>query len=559
MTNLTTSKIDESAVPDESPFHEGERRIQRALGVREEMEVWGRRVIRPYLPEQHTQFYAELPFVVAAARDSRGRPWATLLASEPGFAKARDPRTLEVAARPARGDALGDALFEGADVGLLGIELHTRRRNRLNGRISRANETGITLRVDQSFGNCPQHIHVREVRSAAVGPQPARPRRQESLSDAQLRWVARADTFFIASGHRGQARAAHGMDASHRGGPPGFVVCESERELAFPDYTGNNHFNTLGNLLLDPRVGLLFLDFQGGGLLQITGQAEIEWHVRDEERFPGAKRLVRVQIEEVVEQKRALPIRFIDPASGTRPLLVLERRIESDDVTSFLLCAPSGERLPDWRPGQHLPLHLENAATGEQLVRTYSLSGDPDGDHYRISVKREPKGRVSRLLHDETPEGSILRAGAPEGDFHLSPETLPAERHVVLVGAGIGITPLASMAFALARRRPEGRFTLVHGVRDGAHHPLSGELRALVTKAPGGALHVRYSAPREEDREAQAFDSEGRVDVGLLGDLVDFEGDVSFHLCGPVAFMGEIQAGLEARGVPSETIHFETF
>ncbi|MCZ6784180.1 MAG: pyridoxamine 5'-phosphate oxidase family protein, partial [Proteobacteria bacterium] len=119
-----------------SPFHEGEQLVQTRLGVRDEIEPWARKVVRPFLTEQHREFYAELPFLVAAARDGRGRPWVTLLAGEPGFARSDDPTTLTIAALPAAGDALADAMTEGSDIGFLGIELAERRRNRVNGRVS---------------------------------------------------------------------------------------------------------------------------------------------------------------------------------------------------------------------------------------------------------------------------------------------------------------------------------------------------------------------------------------------------------------------------------------
>ncbi len=120
--------------------------------MREAIEPWARKVVRPFLPEEHREFYGQLPFVVAGARDARGRPWATILAGRPGFLTSPDPRTLVSSALPSAGNALAGALAEGADVGLLGIELATRRRNRVNGRIAAVSDAGFTLAVEQSFG-----------------------------------------------------------------------------------------------------------------------------------------------------------------------------------------------------------------------------------------------------------------------------------------------------------------------------------------------------------------------------------------------------------------------
>ena len=147
------------------PFHEGEQRVHERLGVRG-IEDWARKVVRPYLPEQHRAFHTSLPFLVAAARDARGRPWATLLAGRDGFVTSPDPRTLRIDARPVRGDALEGALGEGADLGLLGIEFGTRRRNRLNGRVARDGSGVLLCAVEQTFGNCPQYIREREWRRA---------------------------------------------------------------------------------------------------------------------------------------------------------------------------------------------------------------------------------------------------------------------------------------------------------------------------------------------------------------------------------------------------------
>ncbi|MCG8590527.1 MAG: pyridoxamine 5'-phosphate oxidase family protein, partial [Proteobacteria bacterium] len=260
----------------ESPFHPGERQVQARLGVRD-IEDWARKVVRPYLPEQHRAFHTALPFLVAAARDARGRPWVTLLTGPDGFVTSPDPRTLMIGAQPVLGDALEGSLGAGADVGILGIEPATRRRNRVNGRVAGNAAGAIVFAVGQSFGNCPQHITERSWHLAQAAPL-ADARHGNRLRKSARRQIEEADTFFIATGHR--ARGEHesfGMDVSHRGGPRGFVEIEDDATLLVPDYAGNNHFNTLGNLELDPRAGLLFVDFASGGVLQLSGRAEVVW------------------------------------------------------------------------------------------------------------------------------------------------------------------------------------------------------------------------------------------------------------------------------------------
>lgn len=303
--------------PGASPFHEGERRVQERLGVRE-VEAWAGRVVRPFLPEPHRAFFEGLPFVVLAARDAAGRPWATIVAPREarrdGLVTSPDPRSLVIDAPPPRGDALEGALAPGADVALLGIDLAARRRNRVHGRVGRLDEAGgrWSLEVQQSFGNCPRFIRPRAARRVAERPA-GEPVRARALSASQRAWLGAADTFFIASGYRGEAeRPSFGMDASHRGGDPGFVRVESDTRLTFPDYKGNDLFNTLGNLELDPRAALLFVDFVRGGLLELTGRATVEWEPRDRGRFPGAERLVHFELEALVELPGALPLRWDD-------------------------------------------------------------------------------------------------------------------------------------------------------------------------------------------------------------------------------------------------------
>jgi ferredoxin-NADP reductase/predicted pyridoxine 5'-phosphate oxidase superfamily flavin-nucleotide-binding protein len=539
-----------------SVFHEGERRIHARLGIGEQIEPWAARVVRPFLPGEHREFYATLPFVVAAARDAQGRPWATVLAGEPGFVSSPDPSSLGIAALPPHGDALANALLDEDEVGLLGIELHTRRRNRVNGHVVARSDRAITLSVDQSFGNCPQYITERHWHRGQPLTSGAQVVRGDSLGQAQRKLIRRADTFFIASGFRGSGDSpVFGMDASHRGGPAGFVQVRSARRLVFPDYAGNNHFNTLGNLEMDPRAGLLFVDFECGSLLQLSGCTRVDWDSAEIERFPGARRLVHFEVEAMVSRPGALGLRWQRAGTPVRELRVIDKRRESADVTSFVLASRDGRALAPFAAGQYLPVQLEIPGRGGAVLRTWSLSGSPDDEHYRISVKREPFGVASRYLHDEVAVGSCLAAAGPQGDFVLDDS---AARAVVLVSAGVGLTPLVSMAHELAGRDFGQPVWFVHGARDGAHHPLREEVGALVAAMRDAHLHVAYSRPRPEDRAGSDYHSAGRIDAGLLENLLGHL-DADFYLCGPPGFLADMHTGLEARGVPEERIRSESF
>ena len=297
----------------DSPFHTGEIAAQERAGVRDQMAAIGQRMIRAEMPEQHRIFFSQLPFVVAGAVDGDGLPWATLLAGEPGFAWSPDPGHLRIDALPLVGDPLLQSLEQGASVGLLGIELPTRRRNRMNGTVAVRDDGGITVSVDQSFGNCPRYIQVRGLDPAGPTEPAAVAWRGSELDAAATALLSRADTLFIAShylAHSGEGDGGEGVDVSHRGGRPGFIRVDDARTLTFPDFNGNNLFNTIGNLLANPRAGILIPDFSDGTLLHVSGDAEVIWDGEEIQAFAGAERLVRLHVAEVVRREHALPWRW---------------------------------------------------------------------------------------------------------------------------------------------------------------------------------------------------------------------------------------------------------
>lgn len=290
-----------------SPWHRGERLMQQRVGVAEQMEAHGSRMIRDFLTEQHRAFFPLLPFIAVGSVDARGAPWAGLIEGVPGFINSPDDKTLHIGAPSDRDDPATAGIAVGAAVGLLGIQLHTRRRNRLNGIVTARGEAGLTVRVVQSFGNCPRYIRPREV---SFAPDSA-PRRRgivglfRGLDDEARRAIASAETCFVAS-YVDEGRRA--IDVSHRGGPAGFIGVSGD-VLSIPDYNGNRHFNTLGNLLLNPRAGLLFVDFASGDVLQLSGTTEIVFEGPEVQAVPDAERLWRFRIEQTVRRRGALALR----------------------------------------------------------------------------------------------------------------------------------------------------------------------------------------------------------------------------------------------------------
>ncbi len=349
------------------------------------------------------------------------------------------------------------------------------------------------------------------------------------------------------------------MDASHRGGDPGFVEVHGPTTLSIPDYAGNNHFNTLGNLHLDPRAGLLVPDFECGAALQLTGRAHIDWNPSEEERAGGILRRIVFEVDEVVYRESALPVRFDAPGARARELRVVGRRRESDDTVSFTFAARDGRPLPPFRAGQYLPLDLETSAG--RVNRTYTLSGSPRDSRYRITVKRAAQGAASRALHDAVKEGDILESAAPQGVFGASLHTdavVSKRRAVVLMSAGVGVTPMVSLLHELAAADDPREVHFFHVARDGRHHPLAAEVAALIEARPDWGLHVAYTRPGLGDRRGAAFERCGRPDANWLAEHLRLE-DADIYLCGPGAFMASMVAGLEARGVPAARIHTESF
>jgi len=198
--------------PSGPPWHAGEREAQRRAGVAERMGRIAGRSIRPFMPDQHRQFFSQLPFLIVGSVDDSGLPWASLLAGPPGFATTPDERTLQVATRLPKGDPLHVMLRPDAMLGILGIELATRRRNRINGRVIAVDDFGFSVTVDQSFGNCPQYIQRRET-IAAVSSTRGEVEPFTVLSTAARTLIQTADTFFVATFSRAEGpKASQGVD-----------------------------------------------------------------------------------------------------------------------------------------------------------------------------------------------------------------------------------------------------------------------------------------------------------------------------------------------------------
>lgn len=572
----------------QSPFHEGEQWVQERLGVRSQIEAFARRVVRDHLPAEHRDFYEMISYIVLGTVDDQGWPWGSILAAEPGFISSPDPHHLSFNARFLTGDPLMGNLKPDNHIGLLGIDLASRRRNRVSGRLVSVRDGNFTVVVDQAYGNCPQYIQARDIvrfDNKSASGNASNPNTSRSLDRTMCGLIENSDTFFIATAYLdGADRHARGVDVSHRGGKPGFVRVEDDRTFVFPDFSGNNHYNTIGNIVQNPRAGFLFVDFGSGTAVYLTGEAEIVWDAPEISAFEGAERLVRVRAHKVIYVENSLPLRWrLDSYSPSlartgswndayvrlkrdreqnsyQTYEVFKVEIESDAISSFYLRRKYGQKLPPHKPGQFLPIKTSLPGHDKPETRTYTISNAPNDDYFRLSVKRESAGaRVSNYLHDHATPGFQLEAMPPRGKFVLEKTS---RRPAVLLSAGVGITPMVAMMESIIKEAQTTKKTrkvyFVHGARNSTTQAFAARVRNLAECHSGAHVHIRFSQPLTTDVIGTTYDSEGHVDVELLQHLLPID-DYEFYLCGPATFMLALYDGLAGLGVRQERIHYESF
>ncbi|MGC9527311.1 MAG: pyridoxamine 5'-phosphate oxidase family protein [Limnospira sp.] len=285
-------------------FHRGELEVQIRVGVRKEAEAVCR-MISPTIKPAAREFLQHQFFAIAASVDGENQVWASPLAGKPGFIHILSDSHLSIYSNINEADPLRQNLADSDSLGLLAIDLLNRRRLRLNGKAKILADGSIYLETQQVFFNCPQYIQKRHLVEIHQIPKISQTFNSQKLSHNQQDWIAQADTFFIASSH-----PQRGTDASHRGGYPGFIKILDSGAIVFPDYSGNNMFQTLGNLIVNPKAGLLFIDFERGHTLQLTGTTAVIWEGSQLSEFEGARRLVEFHIDRVLEISHACPMRW---------------------------------------------------------------------------------------------------------------------------------------------------------------------------------------------------------------------------------------------------------
>ncbi|MGB5777357.1 MAG: pyridoxamine 5'-phosphate oxidase family protein [Sedimenticolaceae bacterium] len=531
-------------------FHPGELTVQQRAGEAQ-MARMNSGALSNRIPGGAIPFLAQQPMAIAATIAQDGAVWASMLLGVPGFLCSEDGRSMRIdASRPlaAADDPFWENIERGSDLGLLIIELGSRRRLRVNGRATLDAERQLTVEVGAAYPNCPKYIQRRHwsMPAAPASKDPSRASRQgRTLDTRQRAWITLADTLFVASCH-----PEHGADASHRGGQPGFVEAIDDNTLRIPDYGGNSMFNTLGNFESYPRAGLAFVDFQRGRLLQLTGWPRIRWDLDDPQRRSGGTgRFWDFEVERWRESDLALRLQweFVDfspfnPVAlgddASLALQVVEISQEADRVRRFRLRAFDDAELPSFMPGAHLPVALpgDNGAT---LQRHYSILSDPgERSYYDIAVLHERNSRGgSRYLHESVAPGDQLAALKPKNQFPMA----RSAQHAVFIAGGIGITPILSMLWQLVR--DGGSFELHYTVKRWADLAFRTEIERLA----GG--RANFYATREPDGS--------RIQLAaVLGTPVP---DTHVYVCGPRKLIVAVREVARAQGWPDEHIHFESF
>lgn len=567
---------------EKNVFHEGELAIQQRLGVAEKMARFGKMVIRDHMPQQHRDFYQQLPMVFAGHQDNQGQLWASVISAKPGFIESSDNKSLKMSASILPGDPLNQSLKENISnselrLGILGIELATRRRNRLSATVKSSIGNEIKLDVLQTFGNCPQYIQSREL-SYHKSTRPAEVSSFSQFDALATRLISESDTFFVASSSGSTKDVAHGADVSHRGGNPGFIKVESNTTLLIPDFTGNNHYNTLGNFQLNPAAGLLFIDFQTGDVLTLTGKAEIIWQHPLKAHFKGAERFWRFKLTAGHRIQHAFQWRFALQSWSPNTLMtgtwqeaesnaiaeqqrnqwhkftVAEIKDESPTIRSFWL---SSEQIsaPEFEAGQFITVRA--GIEGKTVNRNYSLSSSPHDKRIRFSVKKD--GLFSNWLHDNIKVGDELEIRLPQGQFFLEASDKPA----ILLSAGVGITPMVSMfrygvQESLRTRKPR-EILMINTFSKVSDQAFFEEINQLSRQTDGFAKAIWTVTSAEVGTQAgKDYTIDGRVDQSLLQKILPL-GHYDFYLCGPTIFMQDMYDLLIRLGVQDEDIKAESF
>ncbi|WP_346825947.1 NO-inducible flavohemoprotein [Serratia inhibens] len=238
-----------------------------------------------------------------------------------------------------------------------------------------------------------------------------------------------------------------------------------------------------------------------------------------------------------------------------RAFRIVKKQPQSDVICSFVLAPVDGGRVIDFKPGQYLAVYINDDSMENQEIRQYSLTTAPNGEYYRIAVKREDQGKVSNFLHQQAKEGDVLYLAPPHGDFFLDVQpTTP----VALISAGVGQTPMLGMLNALHDSQHQANVRWLHAAENGSVHAFADEVADIAGRMPNLSSHVWYREPGTDDVEGRDYQSRGLMDLNALRETLD-DPQMHYYFCGPVPFMQHVGKQLLEMGVNAERIHYECF
>lgn len=562
-------------------FHQGELAVQAMANESAIAQRNGRVVSDNILPGA-IPFIAQQNMLVISSMDESGRPWSSVLFGRPGFIQANSKASLLLdlnLMHVNEDDPFWHNIERNAQVGVLAIELSTRRRFRVNGRIERLNRNPLAtakfdIKVQQAYPNCPKFIQRRNVNldeNSVLETMPIA-RYGTELTPEQKQIINKADAFFVSSAsefHQAENDTHHfNVDASHRGGLPGFIKLKGDNQLLIPDYQGNSMFNTLGNIHLYPKAGIIIIDFENAKVLQLSGHAKILWHQEDASNHAaGTNRFWLLTLEKWQETDIPQGIKWyfqdysphnpreiktetdkhIDP---NKPLNLKVVKVEqkSPRINLYRLSAAKGtlqakhteKALPPFEVGAHLPLEV-SLGGDKTVLRHYSiLSSVTEKGFYEIAVQREDAGRGgSKAIHNTFELGATVQAYAPKSEFPL----IQDDSHKVLIAGGIGITPMLSMLRELAENNAS--FEIHYSARSEADLAFKEEVKALAGE------RAFFYASQEPNGTSLDLDELMKKHSELA--------DTQVYLCGPQGLIKRVRELATENAWAEHRIHFESF
>lgn len=482
-------------------------------------------LMNPFVPKQHKDFHSHLRYFAIGSLDNQGRPWASIISGKEGFIKAIDDEHVSVNVTLAPGDPFGENITNGLKIkgasliGGVGVDFSNRRRNKLNGHVEPKHSSydpdtrnvKLTFRADQACGNCPKYISIRKITAAKRNSTLAEEKLHHSgsLSDEALAIIAKADTTFFASRFSGSDNEQAGMDVNHRGGRPGFVRVIDKRQLVIPDYSGNQvsgsrlfhtltmqFYQSLGNIFIEPVVGVTIPDFDTGDILMVTGDAKLLFDKEANAVMPRMNRILLVEVNGYVLIRQALPFEFklTEPSPYSPPvrLLASESNLHIDTVQDNVATLINFEKHNDvlysftfklrtpvkQLPGQYVILsfaeivdfgyqHMSSqpSTVNDDRIRTWTISSAPSDektDQVTITIKRKNGGIMTTLLIDNA-DRLVKKLSIPclgvQGHFTCfeTIKTLRADANpkMLLLACGVGVTPFLSMIRGLIKANVE--------------------------------------------------------------------------------------------------------